>query len=461
MDSLGITHSVSWADQTSTVQSDYNRKRNILDMHLEWSSFAPEYLGVETGKYLKAQGQDKNSYPFQVGEQSSFSLAKESNYGFGEENQSSVWFMNTHTDLVPSWVGTNVTGIDTTIEVSSGTYDVRKAVPSAKEDIVKYYMLYGKIGRILFTNTNEQHYISIRTMIEPNTLHDTTVILRVQLKIVPASGAQESGGVFNPQLNSHGPSKSNNMESVPAKSFEMVVRKGDLSSTNMGWVTLTDTAFHFREYGAVSVAKVIEVGIRYEDKVTTYIDAISIHDQLYQEFFNDPVLRDTIKDQINAKKDIVGGNPLFETFYYDEPFMLTAQVRKSYTDFVREDMPSGKSFDLSGASGNYWRWHFRFDREYAKNDITGFYKNSLIFNHYPFSLALKHGYETGGQADVQAALNNLIEYRNERVLPSGPEDPEQFMGLLTAIDAAQNFTPELYDDIPLIHTLQVSGARNF
>ncbi|MBV6445726.1 MAG: hypothetical protein IFNCLDLE_02011 [Ignavibacteriaceae bacterium] len=35
------------------------------------------------------------------------------------------------------------------------------------------------------------------------------------------------------------------------------------------------------------------------------------------------------------------------------------------------------------------------------------------------------------------------------------------MGLLTAIDAAQNFTPELYDDIPLIHTLQVSGARNF
>jgi len=460
MDSLGITHSVSWADQTSTVPSDYNRIRKILDMHLEWSSFAPEFLGVETGKYLKAQGQDKNSYPFQVGTPSNFSLTEDYNFGFGEEDQSSVWFMNSHTDLVPSWVVNKITGIDTTIDVFSESYDVRKAVPSSKEDIVKYYMLYGKIGRILFTNANEQHYISLRGMIGPSTLPDTTVILRVQLKIVPASGAQESDGVFDPRLNSHEISNSNNMENTPARSIEMVVRKSDLSSTNMEWVTLTDTAFHFREYGAVSVDKVIEVGIRYEDNVTTYIDAIAIHDQLYQEFFNDPALRDTIRNQINAKKTAVGGNSLFETFYCDEPFMLSAHVRRSYTDFVRENMPSGKSFDLSGASGNYWRWHFRFDRKYAKNDITGFYKNTLIFDHYPFKFNLPPGYPD--QSYVQSALEDLIEYKNERVLPSGPEDPEQFMGLLTAIDAAQNFTrDQLSDDIPFIHTLQVSGARSF
>ncbi|MBN8546743.1 MAG: hypothetical protein J0L60_11500 [Ignavibacteria bacterium] len=29
MDTLGITHSVSWADQTSTVPSDYNQRRKI------------------------------------------------------------------------------------------------------------------------------------------------------------------------------------------------------------------------------------------------------------------------------------------------------------------------------------------------------------------------------------------------------------------------------------------------
>jgi hypothetical protein len=43
----------------------------------------------------------------------------------------------------------------------------------------------------------------------------------------------------------------------------MIVRKGDLSSTNMEWITLTDPTFHFREYGAVSVDKIIEVGILY------------------------------------------------------------------------------------------------------------------------------------------------------------------------------------------------------
>ncbi|MBK6679223.1 MAG: hypothetical protein IPG53_03950 [Ignavibacteriales bacterium] len=117
---------------------------------------------------------------------------------------------------------------------------------------------------------------------------------------------------------------------------------------------------------------------------------------------------------------------------------------------------------MSGAAGNYWRWHFRFDRFYAKNDVTGFYRNSLIINHYPFSLGLKRGYEPGGQADIQFALNNLIEYKGERILPySGNEDPDQFMGLVTAIDAAQNFGPELEEDIPLIQTVQVSAIRGF
>lgn len=196
MDTLGITHSVSWADQTSTVPSDYNRIRKILDMHLEWSSFAPEFLGIETGKYLKAQGQDRDNYPFQVGAPIISSLAKIDNFGFGTKYQSSVWFMSSHPYLIPSWVKDKVTGIDTTIEVSSGTYDVRKAVPSSKEDIVKYYMLYGKVNRIHFTNTNEQHYISVRAMIESDTTNDTTVVLRVRLKIVPSSGTQESDGVL-------------------------------------------------------------------------------------------------------------------------------------------------------------------------------------------------------------------------------------------------------------------------
>ncbi|MCA0389157.1 MAG: hypothetical protein LCH52_11755, partial [Bacteroidetes bacterium] len=300
MDSLGITHSVSWADTISTKPGDYNRIRKILDMHLEWSSFAPELLGIETGKYLKAQGQDRDNYPFQVGGQSYFSLTEDYNFGFGTKFQSSVWFMNSHPGLKPSWVGTMVTGVDTTITVSPFSYDVRKAVPSSKEDIVKYYMLYGKVNRIHFTNTSEQHYISLRTMIEPTTLHDTTVILRVQLKIVPASASQESGSVFNPQLNSNSITNSNNMESIPARLIEMVVRKGDLSSTNMEWVTLTDTAFHFREYASDIVGKVVEVGIRYEDKVTTYIDAIAIHDELYNEFFNDPGLQNTISNQITT-----------------------------------------------------------------------------------------------------------------------------------------------------------------
>ncbi|MBK7867150.1 MAG: hypothetical protein IPJ75_09240 [Ignavibacteriales bacterium] len=463
MDSLGITHSVSWADSISTIPSDFNRQRKILDMHLEWCKDMPEILGVETGKYLKAQGQDKNRYPFQIGGNSAFSLSPINNFGFGNESSSSVWFMNLHPDLIPAWVGTNVTGRDTILLLYSGELNVRKAVPSLKEEDVKSYVVYGKVNRIHFTNTGEQHYISIRTMTEPSTLHDSTEVFRVRLKIVPTSGYTASKDFYDTQQTDTFTVNNNGKIKNPlVKTIEMIVRKGDLSSTNMEWITLTDPTFHFREYGAVSVDKIIEVGILYGNKVTTYIDAITFHDSLYEAFFNDPELRSNIKSQLNAKKAAVGGNPLFESFYFDEPYTLTANVRKSYTKFIREKMPSGKSFDLSGASGNYWRWHFRFDRFHAKNDVTNFYKNTLIFNHYPFSIKLKRGYEPGGQAEIQAALNNLIEYKGEKVLPfTGNEDPDQFMGLVTAIDAAQNFGPELEEDIPLIQTVQVSGIRGF
>jgi hypothetical protein len=463
MDSLGITHSVSWADSVSTIPGDFNRMRKILDMHLEWCKDTPEILGVETGKYLKAQGQDKNRYPFQIGGNSAFSLSPINNFGFGNESSSSVWFMNLHPDLIPAWVGTDVTGRDTILLLYSGELNVRKAAPSLTNEVTQPYMVYGKVNRIHFTNTGERHYISIRAMIEPNSLPDSTEVFRVRLKVVPASGYIASKDFYDTQkVDTSQITNKSNKKNPLVKTIEMIVRKGDLSSTNMEWKTLSDPTFHFREYGAVSVDKIIEVGILYANRVTTYIDAITFHDSLYEAFFNDPELRNKIKSQLNAKKAAVGGNPLFESFYFDEPFTLTAAVRKAYTNFVREKMPSGKNFDLSGAAGNYWRWHFRFDRFYAKNDVTGFYRNSLIINHYPFSLGLKRGYEPGGQADIQFALNNLIEYKGERILPySGNEDPDQFMGLVTAIDAAQNFSPELEEDIPLIQTVQVSAIRGF
>lgn len=440
MDSLGITHSVSWADKANTDgRSGINRNRKILDMHLEWSSFAPEVLGVETGKYLRAQGLDRNYYPFQIGGKSLHDLTFASNFGFGTELNSSVWFMNSNPELIPSWVGENVIGTDTTIFLNSGSFLVRKADPANRSGSTKKYMVYGKVNRVHFTNTGEQHYFSLKAMIGQNNLHDTTTVLKIQMMGVSSSGSNPS-----------------------ERLIELPVRKKDLSSTDMEWVTFTDTSFHFKEFGSVSVDKVIEVGILYEDIVSVYIDAVSIHDKLYQEFFNDSALRNKIKSQLNAKKKETGNQPLFETFYCDEPFMLTANVRKTYTEFVRGSMPSGKSFDLAGASGNFWRWHSHFDRVYASNTITGFYKNTFIFDHYPFKYGLKHGYEPGGQAEIQSALNDLIEYRGERVLPNnGQDDPYQYMGLLAAANGAQNFTLDLNDDIPLIHTIQVCGARNF
>lgn len=86
MDSLGITHSVSWADSISTIPGDFNRKRKILDMHLEWCKDTPEILGVENRKILKSPGQDKNRYPFQIGGNSAFSLSPINNFGFGNES---------------------------------------------------------------------------------------------------------------------------------------------------------------------------------------------------------------------------------------------------------------------------------------------------------------------------------------------------------------------------------------
>ncbi|MBZ0197796.1 MAG: hypothetical protein K8F28_10705, partial [Ignavibacteriaceae bacterium] len=554
-DSLGVTHSVSWADEVSTTPSPLNRKRKILNMHLEWSKDYPHLLGKETGTYIKAQGQDREAYPFQIGGSSIFNISPDYNFGFGTKTSSSVWFNSTNPDLIPKWITPEIAGSDTTVYDNGEWVTVRFALPSGEigeqttpnrnqvynqnqdqgydpnqnqkqdrgydpnqkqnqdlnqspdrelkkqikndengERVLtinsgfqgKKHIVYGKIFRMMFTNGNLQHYFAVKAKIDKRNYPDDTEVFRVQIRVLPASNngslaelpfdPETHRGALSPKSNFL-PGEDGDKNSKVAdeknqqhteetsspllKDFEFIVRKRDFTSDGFQWITLTDPNLNFKEFGAVTVDKNIEIGILYSNLIPVQIDAISVHDELYQSFFYEKGAKETVRSQLKSFIDSLGSTELFGSFYDDEPFLLTANVRKEYTKMVRELAPGNKSFDIAGASGVYWRWHFGFDRTYAALP-AGFYKNYFIFDNYPFQAGHPRGFQD--QTAVQKAIENFIEYKNERVLPrdeTGREDPWQFMGLLTAIEAAKNFTPDLSDDIPLTSTIQVSGSRGF
>jgi hypothetical protein len=116
MKDAGFTHSVTLMDNYS-VDTNNNPGIKIFDRHIEWSEITSLPIGGSNlpGKYIFSQGQEEDNYSFEIGDLSSItlnSLTKGENFGFGPNRraQSSVWFMNTNSDFIPSWVNGNISG---------------------------------------------------------------------------------------------------------------------------------------------------------------------------------------------------------------------------------------------------------------------------------------------------------------------------------------------------------------
>ncbi len=462
MKAAGITHTVTLLDNY-TSNPNNNPGIKIFDRHIEWSSisFLPLSGSHKPGEYILSQGQEENNYSFEIGNNSSItpgSLTKANNFGFGPDGgfQSSVWFMSNNSNLIPSWVSGNVDGysfddIDGDLPVT-----VRRATPNATGG--GYFMVYGIVNRMMFTR-DRRHYMKIKTKLDMSTLPPSTPVFTVRVKIksyVPTTAAKTAGKQnVNPLDTLSIP-----VDSPPEVVFEMPVLKSAFASPgSYEWIEITHPYFR-RNSTFDEVGKEIEIGIFFENNIAVNVDKLVIQDQDYREYVSNPVLRNDIKSAINSNVNLYASNPLFESNYYDEPYMLTAKVRRDYQNILREG-PGGSRMDLNGATGGYWKWHLAFDIDKVTNN--SFYRHSMLYDWYPLKRNTPRGFgNPGNQVSLQKALDEMIVYRGEPVLKGSDHslDQMQHMGYIPALDASQNFTADdLSDDIPLFHTIQVAASR--
>lgn len=463
MKAAGITHTVTLLDNY-TSNPNNNPGIKIFDRHIEWSSisFLPLNGSHKPGEYILSQGQEENNYSFEIGNNSSItpgSLTKANNFGFGTDGgfQSSVWFMNINSQMIPSFIGDSISGVTIDDEDNDATgIRVRRATPRVSGG--GYYMVYGIVNRMMFTR-DRQHYMKIKAKLDPGSLPDTTHIFTVKVKIKPyvttttskTAGKQNANPLDTLSIPDDSP---------PEVVFEMpVLKSAFVSPGSYEWIEITHPYFR-RDSTFNEVGKEIEIGFFFENNIAVNVDKLVIQDQDYREYVSNPVLRNDIKSAINSNVNLYASNPLFESNYYDEPYMLTAKVRRDYQNILREG-PGGSRMDLNGATGGYWKWHLAFDIDKVTNN--SFYRHSLLYDWYPLKRNTPRGFgNPGNQVVLQKAFDEMIVYRGEPVLKGSDDslDQMQHMGYIPALDASQNFTADdLSDDIPLFHTIQVAASR--
>lgn len=432
----GFTHTVSSADEYSTDPS-INPGLKIFDRHIDWSAWDPMEGSNHPGKYLTAQAQDGNLYPFKVAGNLPADLGPDGNFGFGNATHRSVWVNNPSQYLTPKWVTLPLTGSDKKINGEL----VRAAEPGDPSG----WLLHAKINRMLFTSYEPLVFFleaaGIRT-----SLPDTTTLLTVVIRSSTENEVRLSDGSVTYR---------------PITDVSFTVRAGDIKGTGFKNLKFEDIALDFSR--ARIQENQIEVGIYYHGKAPVAIRSFYFAGKNWLELTGNKATQIELIRTITAKLEKYKDHPLFEAFYCDEPYLLSAATRKLYTEIIRSIKPKApnRSPELSAVTGGFWLWHLMFDRKYSsvKENSKEFYRNFLLFDYYPLKWTVKRGWQD--QSDLQRALNNMIEFKGERLLPfDGKEDQYQFIGYLQTIMAAQNMTPaDITDDIPLFQTIQVSGAR--
>ena len=432
----GFTHTVSFADEFSTDPS-INPGLKIFDRHLEWSAFDPMEGSDLPGKYIFSQAQDPELYPFRVAGELPTDLGMESNNGFGNRKTRSIWVNNPLPDLTPGWVTLPLVGKDQ----QYGNEWIRTASP---EDGAGY-LFYSKINRTLFTSSDPLTFYIDASAGEIK-LPDTTLVLTILIRSSTMKEVESTEG---------------KKRSIPIISRDFNIRFKDIKGKSLKWIRLSSEQLDFSK--AKIFENQIEVAAFYHGTGQVSVKSFWFADKGFLDLTENKSVFDRVKKAITTKLEKYKDNPLFESFYTDEPYLLTTAVRKLYTEIIRTVKPvtPGRSLDIATVSGAVWLWNLMFDRKNSLLDEADkkFFRNFLLFDYYPLRWFIKNGWHD--QRRLQQAFDELIEYPYERITPrDGKEDPFQYIGYLQTIQAAQNLTPDdLTDDVPIFQTVQVSGSK--
>jgi hypothetical protein len=448
LDSLGLTNIVSDFDLIKNLSmSDYYGNIKFLDMDFSWAG--DDVTPFEPGRYLKATGNNPNKFAHQIGGTWDMSWNPvQKNFGFGTDTKPSRWAMADEKQPPGS---PTLTGIDTSdvVPPSPGSSQIRYAKRGRHS--AGGTLFYGTIEAGHFPHKGIPYYLSFFIRGDQKELAEEVDPNAVVLKIYVIEG----GSIYQKPYNKNiGTEEPNSTEEDPTyfleEPFEITGEDLIPTSGSYGWFTTPS----FQIPGDVNITYYAV----WTGAASIYCDRMIMFNEFYDIMFNptqksDPVTPPNFGVQISDKYPTIYSD--LHSTYVDEPPLLAAEAFAKINYLVDLEMGSDyPAMELNGAIGPHTEWGMRFEQKYGTSPSDEKYKRKyLLYNVYPFRQNL-----TTSQTDVQAALDELVNYR---FIGDDPELlPYQFLGLRPAVRASKLYDDDP-DDIPWISILQVTEVQGF
>jgi len=440
---LGLTNLVSDGQYHRTTLQHTLDNFYIHDMGFAWkhdlSLNPPRYF--LPARSMNSLGHQELKYVIELGGESRVSTISElHNFGFGvtasQASTTSKWVLEPGSGQP---IGVNSTGIDTLdIQVNPPVY--------SRMALTQYHTPGGAImwAKLPTAQFPLKDSLKIRILFRRGQAPSSSVTL-FTINATSVQGEPRPGYNFEGRRDHRNPEIE--PETIPP-SFAQEVTAGDLINDHL-------TNYAWFESNPILIAgnKEFEFNIIWSGNADLFIDKIMVYNTSYGELYVDfTVPAANGKSQLLTTYPPASIDSFFQSFYFDEPFQLSAQYRGDIQKFIKDHYQSAnQNFEVNSAVGGTPKHLLDFDKKYANYDEEeGTYKKYLLYNMYPIV-----SNTTTLTASLQPRLDLFINYNNVDDTWGTHHDPDKYkyVGILPAILAAKEA------NIPLISTICVAAEQ--
>ncbi|KAB2940362.1 MAG: hypothetical protein F9K14_19405, partial [Candidatus Methanoperedens sp.] len=436
---LGLTNLVTDGMYNLSIQNNSNNIFLLNDMGFAWKH-DPGFdtaLHFKPAEFMRALGHVDDSYPLEFGGTTAPTIAPDKNFGFTVAGSDATCYWGMRDEYKPAYLET--TGQDINDNTASGTHRSRRSQYGTHDEGV---MLWGMIPWTQLADPRLKYKMRIYLRIADN---DTSKEM---------DGIGVYAGPFSASLQDQPQIERRRdfftePELIPVESMgiSQVFKNNELPESD---------DYYWIETNSFNVSQNMNLAfhIYWSGNLTVYIDKITFVSEEFDRLYvntSGPVLMDSIFTELDSiYPSSVYSNQRFQSFYFDEPFQLSAEYRKDLQAEVFSKSTSNNNLEINGATGAVPGYFHYFDIKWAAPTANRL-KNYLLYNLYPIGSGT-----TYSQDHVQAMLNTFVNYRN---FNDGGTGPYQYSGLRSAQLGAQRYNQDETDDIPLVMTLGVHAEQ--
>ena len=439
LEALGLTNLVSDGQYHRTTLNHPDDNFFINDMGFAWKHEPPSTF--LPSRYMNSLGHKEFEYVMELGGDAVETISEEDNFGFAKQNtqwdKSSYWVMKQETKP-PGLQITGANGFDPIIFPQVKVRMARIASGHLRDKAIMW-------AQLPWTQFPIDDVIKIRILLRrgPAPLGGSCVFTLNATSIVgeprPNYNVEPRRDFLHPQVEPNS----------PATLFVQ-----EVTAANLGDVCLTSYVWY--ESNPIQIGKNsnFDFNIVWSGNADLFIDKIMVYNTRYEELYVDHTITTTqifadMTDRYPPAETVE--DDLFQSFYFDEPFQLSARFRGEIQDFISSEYGPHPVFELNSAVGGIPKHFLDFDRRYARiQPNTGKYKNYLLYDMYPIDKNT-----TTSTASLQKRFDLFINYNNVDDDDGTHHDPEKYkyVGMLPISLAAKEA------NIPFFSTICVAAEQ--